>query len=551
MSFVTVVDAPVPLERGERRFRAAGRFTAGRTTYAIAAATALGLSLRVYLITRHGLLTSSTIEYDDGVYLGATLRLLQGAMPYQGFAFVQPPGILILSVPAALTAHLGSAATGLLVARLLTMCASATCIPLAGRLVRHRGPLVTLVTCGFLAVYPSDILASRTLLLEPWMDLCCLLGANAAFRAGRLRSPRQLAWAGVAFGFATAVKYWAGIPAIMLAALCLLERDRRVPRVRSYAIGLILGFAVPVAPFAAASPSGFVRDTVLDQIARAGTDVPVRMRLAYLTGLIDIMNRHGTITIHAVSHSLFTRAITGTTSSAAGGWLPLAVTVLGILVFGFAYFRRPTQRSPLEWFALATTIASAAAILTYSAFFYHYPAFTGPWLAIACGGAASALPANAALIRRAAVGIVACVLAVVTAVQVVDIAQSHVSSNPPATALIPAGACVVTDQVSLTVAADRFTASRPGCPDVVDSLATTLSLGHGTSVQGGADRLTPVVAAWRAILGHADYVWLTVGYTRRIPWPAGLRNWFDSRFRLVRVFANYGGSALYVQRSPR
>ncbi len=68
---------------------------------AILAATVLALALRLFLVTRPGFLTSGTVEYDDGVYLGAALRLLHGAMPYKDYAFVQPPGIVVVALPGA------------------------------------------------------------------------------------------------------------------------------------------------------------------------------------------------------------------------------------------------------------------------------------------------------------------------------------------------------------------------------------------------------------------------------------------------------------------
>ena len=41
------------------------------TGLVILAATVLALALRLFLLTRPGFLTSGTVEYDDGVYLGA------------------------------------------------------------------------------------------------------------------------------------------------------------------------------------------------------------------------------------------------------------------------------------------------------------------------------------------------------------------------------------------------------------------------------------------------------------------------------------------------
>ena len=151
----------------------------------ILVSTLLALGVRVFTLTRPGFLTQST-EYDDGGYLGAAIRMSQGILPYRDFAFVQPPGILLLMAPAALLSRWTSTVAGLGLARLLTVAASTACIPLAGRLVRHRGALVTALTCGFLAIYPPDIATAHTLLLEPWMNLLCLIGVNLAFRDGKL-----------------------------------------------------------------------------------------------------------------------------------------------------------------------------------------------------------------------------------------------------------------------------------------------------------------------------------------------------------------------------
>ena len=202
---------------------------------AILTATVLALVLRLFLVTRPGYLTSGTVEYDDGVYLGAAMRLLHGALPYQDYAFVQPPGIIIVGLPGAVIGSLTSQSTGLAVARVLSVLASTACVPLAGRLVRHRGAITVAVTAGLLAVYPADVLSARTLLLEPWMNLACLLAVTAAFRDGQLTSPRRLGWAGVALGCGVAIKLWAAAPAVvLLAALVagvLALRSRKPPTV--------------------------------------------------------------------------------------------------------------------------------------------------------------------------------------------------------------------------------------------------------------------------------------------------------------------------------
>jgi hypothetical protein len=113
---------------------------------------------------------------------------------------------------------------------------------------------------------------------------------------------------------------------------------------------------------------------------------------------------------------------------------------------------------------------------------------------------------------------------------------------------IPPGACLITDQVSLSIAADRFTNLPPGCPDIIDSLAETLVLSNGVSVQGGAQNMPAVVAQWQTWLGKADYVWLSPdhGSKRRIPWTAGLSAWFNANF--VKVGSNGAATGQLYQR---
>src|SRR5215831_18681580 len=318
-------------------------------------ATALAVAIRLFTLSRSGYLIGIT-EYDDGVYLGAALRMTESAVPYKDFAFIQPPGIL-----------------------LLTALASAACVPLAGNLVRYRGTLVTLVTCGVLAVYPADVATAHTLMLEPWMNLFCLLGINAAFRRGHLAKPGHLAWAGLALGFAGAIKFWAVVPAAVLVACCMAVRRDRIRRVRGYLLGLAAGFVIPIAPFLAAAPLTFLRGTITDQAVRTGSSVPIGVRLANLTGLIDILDTKGGISLNAGAHSMFAAGASASVPGSSGvGWLPAAVTIALVAVIAAGYAWQSRRLSQLEWVSLVTTVLAAAAVLGYSAFFYHYADFPAP-----------------------------------------------------------------------------------------------------------------------------------------------------------------------------
>src|SRR6266705_111794 len=144
--------------------------------------TVVALALRVYYqYTRPGFLLGVT-EYDDGPYFGSAVRLVHGSLPYKDFILVQPPGITLLMRP-------------------------------AGLLVRHRGPLAALLTCGIMAVYSDGVAAAHTVLVEPWLVLFCLAGAVAVFDGDRITaSTRRMAWGGALFGVAGAVEAWAIVP---------------------------------------------------------------------------------------------------------------------------------------------------------------------------------------------------------------------------------------------------------------------------------------------------------------------------------------------------
>ena len=125
----------------------------------------------------------------------------------------------------------------------------------------------------------------------------------------------------------------------------------------------------------------------------------------------------------------------------------------------------------------------------------------------------------------------AVLIVLVTVIQVREMYPLRRTGAQALASQIPPGACFVTDMSSLAIAADRF-ASPPRLPDIVDSLAATLVLSNGVSVQGGAQNMPAVVAQWKTWLSKADYVLLSPGHAsqRRIPWTNGLWAWFNTEF---------------------
>ena len=88
-------------------------------------------------------------------------------------------------------------------------------------------------------------------------------------------------------------------------------------------------------------------------------------------------------------------------------------------MLAIGYLWEPGRPSPLEWYVLATAVATVAAVLGYSAFFYHYPDFAAPWLALRLGCAAGALASGfrgRPQVRRALIGCCAVVVLAVAGV---------------------------------------------------------------------------------------------------------------------------------------
>jgi alpha-1,2-mannosyltransferase len=113
--------------------------------------------------------------------------------------------------------------------------------------------------------------------------------------------------------------------------------------------------------------------------------------------------------------------------------------------------------------------------------------------------------------------------------------------------LIPAGACVLTNDSSYTVAADRFYSSVPECPTVVDSFGTLFAMTSGLSLSAPPAVLQPVIALWQRALSSAGYVWLIADTSEQIPWTRQLYGYFSSHFRLI-AFAGGRQPERYVPR---
>ena len=497
----------------------------------IAIAAILAFALRLFQLSRPGYLSGFT-QYDDGVYFGNALRLVHGAIAYRDFAMVQPPGSMLLMAPIALTAKVSGTAWGLGVARLATALADTANVILIGLLVRHRGTLAVGLGCGGYAVYPAALIASQSLLLEPWLNLFCLLGAVLLFGSCQRPVPHRLAWASACFGFAAAVKIWAFAPAL-LAGLTA-GTGARARRDRAwFAGGFLAGLAVPCLPFLVLAPSGFGRTVFVSELVQSthGRFGP-RLRLADITGLTGLAGlTPGSVRLDAV----------------------VAVSVVIGLLIAAAWvlsWRAGARLTALDHYVLAGVVVVTAMMFVPSEWYEHYAAFDGPFVVLAVALPVARLatagqPRAAGAARLAAGAAAALVIAVLTLASVsASVGQAPVWSDAAADRIIPPGACVVTDTASATIAVNRFTAASPGCPQLVDSVGTLIATTGGRDRTGSRAVLAADTIAWQEAFSRAQYVWLigNGGNTsERIAWTRSLFGYFDRHFRLLKFASRFRG----------
>ncbi|MDQ6846866.1 MAG: glycosyltransferase 87 family protein [Candidatus Dormibacteraeota bacterium] len=469
--------------------------TRSRPAWAIAVLAVIGAGVTLYQLTRPGLIFGLTP--DVAVYVGASVRLVHGFLPYRDYAFVQPPGYVILTAPIGALSEAIGTRNALAVLRLLTPLLAAANVVLVGWLVRHRGVAGTVVACTVMACFPGELYAIRGPQLEPLMTFFCLLGAALVFDGDRFAGPRRMLLGGVGLGFAVAVKLPALIPiaVIMVLAVPALRR-RALPFVG----GVASGAAVPALPFIVLAPAAFWQDVVSTQVARIPS-----------TGRVSVAGRLGELT-----------GLTGASAESLAIGVSIALAVLVIAAFG-ASRRRPTL---LERFAIGATVIGGVAQFVPAQYYPQYAALMAPFVSLLLG--LSVASAAEILRNRSAALAFACLAS--TALLALQLWHVSGESAPDPAALvdavIPPGACAISNSPVFLFTANRFQSDVAGCTDLTDPAGTFLALGV-TSAES--------VATWQYAFAHADYV-LTDGPITQWGLPVGAHvlAYVAQNFRLVR-----------------
>ncbi len=441
----------------------AGKALARRNAAVIAvAATVTFLMLLVQSLANHRL--SGIFEYDDGVYFGSSLALAHGIVPYGDYAFIQPPMISVLLLPFAWLSSATGTAVGMEAARIFTDVVTVLNVVLTGLLVRHKTTLRVTTTVGIMAFYPATVLASWTVLLEPYLVLLCLLALVVVFRGDTITTSWQMALAGgLIFGVAGATKVWAALAVLAVVIACLDVQPKILAGLAGGAAG---GFALSVLPFWLASRGHFISDVFIAQAERGQGGFAPEHRLADLIGMPGLSQ--------GLSHP-------------SGLLLVVLVYALitGLGVLAYSGPARETGDRLARLSAVATVIVGIGLLMS-STYYYHYAAFMAPFMALFLGVVAERLVKRHQAERAAAIAVPAVALlliATMAALRLSTIAGRGEADSvrPQMAALLARGhGCVFALDPLDAIMANDFTAATPGCPHVIDWL------GQERVMDGGA-----------------------------------------------------------------
>jgi len=489
----------------------------------------------------HGLYALT--EYDDGVYFGATMHFVAGQLPYRSFVMVQPPAITIILAPIALLVGPANPRAGLAIARILTGTFVGLDALLIAFILRHKGLTAALVGGMLFAIYPPGYSSDRTLMLEPYLIFFCLLAVALAFSSGKLASDRRLVFAGLALGFAGAIKLFAAAIALAFFFVLIWRHRRQLSLV---IFGAFIGFVVPCLAFFLGAPHGFIHDVISSQFTRTtAIPTPFRTRLTALVGLNNIASPQ-TFSLGRDSPWPWLGALVLGLTSLAGTFIPA--------------LRRKT--TTFTWLIFVAAVIAFAMVCIPQQFYTHYCVLSDAFFALVVGAAVGSLVSGASAFFRSratsprdwsrvvfgskalpialcGLGLVGFIAASTTVVAIEERFQAGKMDHfgDPGRSLdlsIPAGSCVISDATILLIIANRMNFSS-SCPVMVDSTGTWLAYdaAHPPQRNRNEPRDPALVALWQHLFSHADYAVFAGKSAFRVPFTPTLSQWFNDRFTVV------------------
>lgn len=502
--------------------------------------------------------------YDDGVYMGASLLMWRGSLPYADFVFVHPPGILLLMGPVSVASHVIGEANAFVVARLLTAAAAVANAGLVALVVRRHGPLAMVGAGLTLATFPYAVGATHTLTLEPWLALFATAGAVVLFDGnGNVASRRRQVVAGVLMGVAVLIKLWGAM--VVVTAVTTAFATVGFASARRVAVAAGATFTIPLLLFMIPGGGSVLANIVGAQAGRKTEGIwslSIAQRLAALTGYSLPLNP-------------------------APSWLPAVITI-AVAVVAVVWFRHRAQLRAVDLFVLSTAILAVVTVLAGPQFYPQYPYFpvammamvVGSTLGLATSGALARAgftdasrqssspdiptpdspdappPVNDTGLRarqgaRPSVGALAIVAAALTMMAIGAVANAATARDRSASFLggakprpdfvreaIPAGSCVAADNYAALIVTGRFIDGQAGCDIEVDPFGLILKLNNGRGSTANVTDDDEFTRQWRQRMADADRIFMSVERSSFLPWPPGQRAWFDANFTLVGTEGN-------------
>lgn len=135
-----------------------------------------------------------------------------------------------------------------------------------------------------LALVPVAVFLSSGIRLEPFCLLFVLLGSlrlTTWEAPGGTPSATSLLVAGLLFGVAGSIEFWAFFPFLAFVT-CLLLKYRR--RVLTAVAGASVGIVLPCLPFLIVAPTSFLNQVFVEQLHHPRLGADLLTRFVYLTG---------------------------------------------------------------------------------------------------------------------------------------------------------------------------------------------------------------------------------------------------------------------------
>jgi hypothetical protein len=325
------------------------------------AIVAVGVRL-LSLSSRYGL--DAVVGYDDAAYFAGSQAFVAGHLPYRGFPFLQPPGVVLFATPFAVAGHWVGGDNAMVGLRLAVITMSAATCTLIASLLRRYGVAAALSGSLLYATHILSAAFGRSYFLEPFLSFAVVL----TFWFLRRVQPRRLSYVlvGALMGVACTMKIWALVDISVLAVYVAVTRGHRLAR--AWLAGVAGAATVVCLPFFLADPHAMWQEVVVAQLGRVRS-VSAASRLVMLDPFGPLpgwihLGRRSSLTLVSVA----------------------LLVASAPIVYELWRRRRPAAWDESAWWAILAG-GEMATLLVAPSFFQHYFAWALASLSLAIGRA--------------------------------------------------------------------------------------------------------------------------------------------------------------------